>query len=94
MFIAYGAQAHGLICGYRFTPAAGGQPITLAEALELLGAPADEAAPFVWLHFDLTDSSAQAWMQEHLPLSQEFFDALRQGSRFKMNSGCSLVSSR
>lgn len=81
MFIAYGAQAHGLICGYRFTPAAGGQPITLGEALGLLAAPADEAAEFVWLHFDLTDSSAQRWMHEHLPLSEEFFDALRLGSR-------------
>jgi zinc transporter len=81
MFVAYGAQAHGLICGYRFTPAAGGQPITLDEALELLAAPAGEAAQFVRLHFDLTDSSAQTWMHRHLSLSEEFFDALRLGSR-------------
>ena len=81
MFIAYGAQANGLICGYRFTPARGGQPLDLAEAIEMLGTPAGESTDFIWLHFDLTDSSAQPWMHTHLALSEEFFDALRLDSR-------------
>jgi zinc transporter len=81
MVIAYGAQANGLICGYRFTSADGGQPITLAQAVELLAAPPGDTAEFVWLHFDLTDSSAQGWMHKHLALTDEFFDALQLDSR-------------
>jgi len=81
MFMAYGPQRGGLICGYRFTPAAGGQPITLERAVELLAAPAGDAAEFFWLHFDLADSSALSWMRERLALPEEFFDALRLDSR-------------
>jgi len=82
MAISYGAQQNGLLCGFRFTPAEGGRPIGLAEAVECLKAPHSPDDPtFVWLHFDLTDASAQAWMQANLPLAPEFFEALRQGSR-------------
>lgn len=78
----YGAQPHGLICGYRFTAEQGGTPIDLSEAIEWLGAPPTDApSSFIWLHFDLADASAQPWMQSHLGLPQEFFDALEQGSR-------------
>ncbi|MEO8151743.1 MAG: transporter [Rhizobacter sp.] len=81
MTISYGAHKHGLICGYRFDATAQGQAISLDEAIEWLKAiPATEAG-FIWLHFDLTDASAQSWMQMHLALAPEFFEALRQGSR-------------
>jgi zinc transporter len=82
MATAYGAQANGLICGYRFSPAESGRPIDLAEAIEWLKVPLrEEPSAFIWLHFDLTHASAQAWMETHLSLTQEFFDTLRQGSR-------------
>lgn len=82
MTISYGAQQHGLLCGYLFSAAAGAQPIGLPEAVEWLRrAAGGEQTEFIWLHFDLTDASAQAWMQSHLPLHPEFFEALRQGSR-------------
>jgi len=82
MTMTYGAHLHGLICGYLFAPAEGGRPLGLAEAIEWLQAPQTEApAEFIWLHFDLTDASAQAWMKTHLALAPEFFEALQQGSR-------------
>lgn len=82
MTITYGAHPHGLLCGYLFTPSAGGTPLALSEAIEWLaaGQPA-EGSEFIWLHFDLSDASAQSWMQTHLALAPEFFEALQQGSR-------------
>lgn len=82
MPISYGAQQHGLLCGYLFSHAAGGRPIDLAEAIEWLGDKSSADSPeFIWLHFDLTDASAQTWMESHLTLQPEFFEALRNGSR-------------
>lgn len=82
MTIPYGPHQHGLICGYLFTPTTGVNPIDLAHAASWLQAPAaDAGASFLWLHFDLTDASAQTWMRTHLALQPEFFEALRQGSR-------------
>lgn len=81
MTITYGAQS-GLICGFHFTPAEGGRPIGLADAIEWIEQTGDGSADaFIWLHFDLSDASAQAWMQRHVSLPAEFFEALRQGSR-------------
>ena len=82
MAISYGSDEHGLICGYIFSPHAGGRAIGLPQAVEWLrNLPADGCDEFIWLHFNLTDASAQAWMQTHLLLVPEFFEVLRQGSR-------------
>jgi zinc transporter len=82
MTIAYGAQQNGLLCGYLFSAAESGRPIGLNEAVEWLrGERSAQATEFVWLHFDLTDVSAQPWMEANLSLKPEFFEALRQGSR-------------
>lgn len=90
---AYGSDRHGLICGFRFTAGQVGQPLTLDQALTWLTevrAPGDADAAdgngvagtdFVWLHFNLSDASAEGWMQAQLPLPPQFFDALHEGSR-------------
>ena len=66
MTISYGAQQNGLLCGYRFTPTAGAEPIDLQQAIAwLASAPASQSNAFIWLHFDLTDASARAWMAAH-----------------------------
>lgn len=79
---SYGALQHGLLYGFRFTAEACGQPISLTEAVEWSRASSSgDSRDFLWLHFDLTDASAQGWMEANLPLPPEFFDALRQGSR-------------
>lgn len=82
MAFSYGTRQNGLLCGYRFTSGQGGTPVELAEATQwLTAAAAGQETGFLWLHFDLTDTSALPWMRQHLPLPQEFFEALRQGSR-------------
>ncbi len=82
MEIRYGSDKHGLICGYRFSSSAPGSPIGLDEAAAWLrGAQTADPSDFVWLHFNLADASAQAWMKTQLAVAPEFFDALSQGSR-------------
>jgi len=82
MALTYGAHPNGLLCGYLFTAQSSGQPIGLDDAVAWLAQPPDDdPAAFVWLHFDLTDASAQGWMQSHLSPAPEFFEALQQGSR-------------
>ncbi len=79
---AYVAQQHGLICGYLFRPDEDARRIDLAQAIDWCSrSEAESAAGFIWLHFDLTDASAQPWMQANLRLSTEFFEALGLGSR-------------
>jgi zinc transporter len=83
MAFSYGTRQNGLLCGFRFVPGAGGTPVELADATQWLApGPGDaDNGGFLWLHFDLTDTSALPWMRQHLPLQEEFFEALRQGSR-------------
>ncbi|HEX2011698.1 MAG TPA: transporter [Roseateles sp.] len=76
---SYGADAHGLICGYRFLPERPAEPIaSAAAALPLLA----QAGPgFVWLHLNLSHAGAEAWLRAHAGLSDNFFEALHEGSR-------------
>ncbi len=80
---AYGSGRHGLVSGYRFQAGQPGQVLSLDDALHCLAATADGGAgtDFLWLHFNLSDASAEGWMQAHLALPDAFFDALREGSR-------------
>lgn len=82
MVNVYGAQQHGLICGYLFRPDEETRRIDLAQAVDWIArGEASSGAGFIWLHFDLTDASAQPWMQANLSLTSEFFEALGLGSR-------------
>lgn len=82
MEFRYGSDKHGLICGYLFVDGASGAPIGPDDAATWLAAPrAPQDAGFVWLHFNLSDASAEAWIETHLNVAPEFFDALREGSR-------------
>jgi zinc transporter len=77
----FGFDDRGLICGFHFAPGAAGRPIALEAAAAFLGAARESQDGFVWLHFNLTDASAERWMQQHAGLPEEFFEALRTGSR-------------
>lgn len=82
----YGSDPNGLICGYLFSPDAPGRPISLEEVRAWVAGAQTDASPgdagtFVWLHFNLSDVSAEPWMRTHLALAPEFFEALRDGSR-------------
>ncbi|APW38246.1 magnesium transporter CorA [Rhodoferax koreense] len=81
----YGSDQHGLICGFVFEPGRPGRPIALSDAATWLARPTapgqEAAAGFVWLHFNLTDATAEKWMRGHLPLPEAYFDNLRDGTR-------------
>jgi zinc transporter len=78
----YGSDKNGLICGFQFAPGASGRPVDLDVALAWLRLDAASAGPgFVWLHFNLSDAAAEAWIRKNLDVVPEFFDALREGSR-------------
>ncbi len=82
MEIRYGSDKNGLICGYLFAGGAAGVALGLDDAADWLkGAETAPGADFVWLHFNLTDASAEAWIKSHLNVASEFFEALREGSR-------------
>lgn len=82
MQYTYGSDKNGLICGYVFTPGLAGQAVGLDQALSWVNrAVDDERAGFVWLHFNLTDATAETWITQNLNVVPEFFEALREGSR-------------
>jgi zinc transporter len=78
----YGADVSGLICGFRFGDTGQGVAVSTAEALQWLQPEARAAQPgFVWLHFNLAHTAAEKWMHEHVTLSDQFYESLRDGSR-------------
>jgi zinc transporter len=79
---AYGSDQHGLICGYLFSGARVGREVGLDDALQWLQANrTGDPSGFLWLHFNLTDASAERWIETNLAPPVEFFEALRAGSR-------------
>jgi zinc transporter len=81
---SYGADASGLICGFRFGAGGHGTALSAAEALCWLNQDplASTAEPgFVWLHFNLAHAAAEKWMRENVTLSDQFYESLRDSSR-------------
>ncbi|WP_454720248.1 MULTISPECIES: transporter [Cupriavidus] len=76
----YGSDPVGLVSGFRFPPGEPGQPIDSASASAWLKAPppGDE---FIWLHFNLAHSACERWLKGQMELPEDFFEALREGSR-------------
>jgi len=82
MAYTFAVEDRALICGFLFTHQGQGRAIELGEALQWLAkSPSETPGEFIWLHFNLTDTASEKWMQSHLDLPPEFFDALREGSR-------------
>lgn len=78
----YGADPSGLICGFQFGASGQGAPVDAQLALQWLKQPhTDQSSGFVWLHFNLAHAAAEKWMREHLTLSDQFYESLRDGSR-------------
>ncbi len=76
----YGADASGLICGFRFGPDGRGLSVGAGEAIDWLAGTADSAG-FVWLHFNLAHAATEKWLRVNVALSGLFHEALRDGSR-------------
>lgn len=79
----YGADASGLICGYRLRADADAEPLDSDRAAAALAAPADAgtsaATSFCWLHFNLAHTGTLAWLRTHAGLPDEFFEMLGEG---------------
>lgn len=82
MEITYGSDKNGLICGYVFARGEPGSAIDLDQAVDWLARRGSEGGNgFIWLHFNLTAAGAETWIQGHLGVVPEFFQALHEGSR-------------
>ncbi len=77
---SYGADASGLICGYRFGADGVGVPVEGAHALQWLAQSAPDEG-FVWLHLNLAHAATEKWLRANLPLSDTFFEALHERTR-------------
>ena len=76
---AYGADASGLICAFRFCDGERAKPLSGHEVLHWLQE--KEQPGFVWLHLNLSHVATEKWLHEHLQLPAEFYEALHEGSR-------------
>jgi zinc transporter len=81
----YGADAAGLISGFRVTPHAPVREIDAEAAAAWLAGQAgrDESAAdhgeFLWLHFNLAHTGCLPWLQQYAAPATEFFDTLGDG---------------
>jgi zinc transporter len=73
----YGSDPNGLVWGYRFVQGEPAQQLDAAQVAAWLAAP--QAGSFVWLHFSLTNASAEPWLRTHLELPDAFYDSLHEG---------------
>lgn len=79
---SYGSDQTGMICGYLFRPGRPGLMIDAEHVSRWLAEPRDSHADeFLWLHFNLSNKSAEKWLHDTLTLSEVFFEALHEGSR-------------
>ena len=79
---SYGADAAGLICGYRIVPGEGTQTIdSVAAAARLteIAEHPDGDRSFLWLHFNLAHTGARPWLAQHAELPDEFFAVVDDG---------------
>jgi zinc transporter len=79
---SYGSDLSGLICGYVFEPNQQGKALHTKEALQWLQTRSGKGSDsFIWLHFNLSNVSAEKWLQQNLDLPEEFYETLHEGSR-------------
>lgn len=76
----YGSDLSGLVWAYAFDGAAAGREIGSADVDAWLACARADGA-FLWLHFNLANAASEKWLATRLALPDEFFEALRQGSR-------------
>ena len=83
----YGSDQSGLIWGFLFGRSSDISPsraiqINSVDAANWLRTPqAPDSEEFVWLHFNLSNTASEKWMTEHAAVTEEFSEALHDGSR-------------
>ncbi|WP_374361564.1 transporter [Pseudoduganella danionis] len=80
--VTYGSDTAGLVWGYLLGP----EPVkpralNSAQALAWLNGEARQPGQFAWLHFNLSHGASEKWLRAYAGLSDEFYEALHQGSR-------------
>jgi len=77
------AADDGLVYGYVFEAGLTGHPVnTLHEAeSHLASGRRGPAGSFMWLHLNLSHATTTGWLRSHADLSENFFEALVDGSR-------------
>lgn len=79
---SYGSDPSGLIWGFLFGREPHALRIDSLDAAAWLRAlPAHDNEEFVWLHFNLSNTASEKWMVEHAGVTDEFGEALHDGSR-------------
>jgi len=81
--LSYGSDQSGLICAYIFERDQPGQLIYTKDALQWLTEHQHGVRgldSFIWLHFNLSNVSAEKWLREHADLPEEFYETLHEGS--------------
>lgn len=79
----YGSDEAGLVCGYVFES---GRPGRAVESREALASLADAAAEeehsgrFLWLHFNISNASAEPWLRQHSVLPDAFYESLHEAT--------------
>lgn len=74
------ADRFGLVCGFRFRQGEAACELDSSRLLQAL-AGIDESQDFLWLHLNLAHAGCERWMRSHLPLPDDFYEALHEGSR-------------
>jgi len=94
---AYGSDQSGLISGYVFSADGVGRAVDTQGAEDWLRGQSAAGLPaggFMWLHFNAANAATARWIEGKLKLSEEFFEALREGTRSTRveYAGASLVA--
>jgi len=76
---SYGSDDSGLVWGFLLREGAPAVALGAQEAMAWMAQP--RPGEFVWLHFNLSNAASERWLRAHAGLSEEFYDALHQGSR-------------
>ncbi len=81
----YGSDAQGLICAFAFKSGAPARSVSWPDCQAWLKARAQDPPTghdsFLWLHFNLSDAGVRRLLVEQLAVTEEFVEALDQGSR-------------
>jgi zinc transporter len=77
----YGSDQNGMICGFLFEADAPGRAVDSPLAVAWLKQDAAATgSAFLWLHFNLANSPCERWLRNNIPLPEQFYETLHEGS--------------
>jgi zinc transporter len=83
--VNYGTDPSGLVWGFVFGRGGEAVAVDSRAALDWMreqqAIDPEERREFIWLHFNLSHSLSEKWLQVNANLPEEYFETLHQGSR-------------